>query len=143
VEYYSTDRKAIARGDALIVTKDGRSIAADTLIGYLAPAAATGAAPATTSAADPLSQAGNLKKVEAIGHVTIRTTTDTVTGDRGVYLPPSGRARLGGNVRIMQGPNLLTGNDALVNMKTGVATLLASHGGQVAGTIIPNSAPAK
>jgi lipopolysaccharide export system protein LptA len=143
VEYYSTDRKAIARGDALIVTNDGRSIAADTLIGYLAPPAA-GAAPATTTnAADPLSQSGQLKKVEAIGHVTIRTTTDTVTGDRGVYLPQSGRARLGGNVRIMRGPNLLTGNDALINMKTGVATLLAAPGGQVAGTIIPNSAPAK
>jgi lipopolysaccharide export system protein LptA len=143
VEYYSTDRKAIARGDALIVTNDGRSIAADTLIGYLAPAAA-GAAPASTSSTtDPLSQSGQLKKVEAIGHVTIRTATDTVTGDRGVYLPQSGRARLGGNVRIMRGPNLLTGNDALVNMKTGVATLLAAPGGQVAGTIIPNSAPAK
>jgi lipopolysaccharide export system protein LptA len=141
VEYYATDRKAIARGDALIVTNDGRSIAADTLIGYLAPAAAAPAA--TSSSADPLSQSGQLKKVEAIGHVTIRTTTDTVTGDRGVYLPPSGRARLGGNVRIMRGPNLLTGNDALVDMKTGVATLLAAPGGQVAGTIIPNSAPAK
>jgi lipopolysaccharide export system protein LptA len=138
IEYYSVKREAVARGDALIVTNDGRSIAADTLVGYLAPAAAaSGSAPA---GADPLTQAGSLRKVEAVGHVVIHTTTDTATGNSGVYLPATGQARLGGNVRIRQGGNLLTGADALVNMKTGVATLLAGRGGQVAGTILPGSA---
>ena len=51
-------------------------------------------------------------------------------------------ARLGGDVHIIRGPNELTGSDALVNMKTGVATLIASPGGQVAGTIVPNTANA-
>jgi lipopolysaccharide export system protein LptA len=148
IEYYSVQRMAVARGDALIVADDGRSIAADTLIGYLAPPAATTATPApaattTTAGADPLDQAGQLKKVDAIGHVVIHTATDTATGQRGVYLPPTGLARLGGDVRIIRGPNVLTGADALVNMKTGVATLLASPGGQVAGTLTPNSAPPK
>jgi lipopolysaccharide export system protein LptA len=147
IEYYSVQRMAVARGDALIVADDGRSIAADTLIGYLAPPA-TAATPApaattTTAGADPLDQAGQLKKVDAIGHVVIHTATDTATGQRGVYLPPTGLARLGGDVRIIRGPNVLTGADALVNMKTGVATLLASPGGQVAGTLTPNSAPPK
>ena len=93
-------------------------------------------------AADPVSQAGNLRKVEAFGHVVIHTPTDNATGDKGVYLPPTGRARLSGNVHIIHGPNMLAGSDALINTKTGVATLLAGHGGQVAGTIIPNNAPA-
>ena len=48
-------------------------------------------------------------------------------------------ARLGGDVHIIRGPNELTGNDALVNMKTGVATLLAAPGHQVGGTILPNT----
>jgi lipopolysaccharide export system protein LptA len=147
IEYYSVQRMAVARGDALIVADDGRSIAADTLIGYLAPPATTAtpapAATTTTAGADPLDQAGQLKKVDAIGHVVIHTATDTATGQRGVYLPPTGLARLGGDVRIIRGPNVLTGADALVNMKTGVATLLASPGGQVAGTLTPNSAPPK
>jgi lipopolysaccharide export system protein LptA len=146
IEYYNTTRVAVARGKALIVADDGRSIAADTLTGYLAPPAApavTGAAPVKTTDADPLDQPGQLKKVEAVGHVVIHTTTDTATGDSGVYLPQSGRARLGGNVRIIRGPNILTGSDALVNMKTGVATLLAAPGGQVAGTLLPNAAPGK
>jgi lipopolysaccharide export system protein LptA len=147
IEYYSVKRMAVARGDALIVADDGRTIAADTLIGYLAdPAPGTAAAPAAptaASAAVPLSQSGQLKKVDAIGHVVIHTTTDTATGDRGVYLPPTGQARLGGHVHIIRGPNELSGNDALVNMKTGVATLLAAPGGQVAGTILPSSGPNK
>jgi lipopolysaccharide export system protein LptA len=141
IEYYSVKREAVARGDALIVADDGRSIAADTLVGYLAPPAAGATAPATSaSSQDPLGQAGQLKKVDAIGHVVVHTTTDTVTGDRGVYLPPTGQARIGGDVHILRGPNELAGNDALVNMKTGIATLLAAPGGQVAGTILPGTA---
>jgi len=147
IEYYSSTRVAIARGNALIVADDGRSIAADILVGYLAPPASTPAATpapaAKTSQDDLANQAGKLKKVNAFGHVVVRTTTDTATGDRGVYLPESGLARLGGDVHIIRGPNELTGADALVNMKTGVATLLASPGGQVAGTLIPNAAPPK
>jgi lipopolysaccharide export system protein LptA len=142
IEYYSVQRMAVARGKALIVADDGRSVAADTLVGYLAPPASPGGTATPAANSDPL-QAGQLRKVDAFGHVVIHTTTDTATGDTGVYLPQSGRARLGGDVRIIRGPNILTGSDALVNMKTGVATLLAAPGGQVAGTIMPNTAPSK
>jgi lipopolysaccharide export system protein LptA len=141
IEYYSVKREAVARGDALIVADDGRSIAADTLVGYLAPPAPGAAAPAPSSTGDDtLGQAGQLRKVDAIGHVVVHTTTDTVTGNSGVYLPPSGQARIGGDVHIIRGPNELAGSDALVNMKTGIATLLAAPGGQVAGTILPGTA---
>jgi len=136
IEYYSTKREAVASGEALIVADDGRSIAADTLVGYLAPASA---APVATDSSGGLDQVGQLQKVDAIGHVVIHTTTDTATGDRGVYLPPTGQARLGGDVHIIRGPNEMTGSDALVNMKTGIATLLAGAGGQVSGVILPGS----
>jgi lipopolysaccharide export system protein LptA len=128
IEYYATDRKAVARGDALVTADDGRSVKADTLVGYLLPANST--APGG---------AGQLRKVDAFGHVVIHTTTDTATGNRGVYLPLTGQARLGGNVHITHGPNEMSGADALVNMKTGVATLLAGPGGQVAGTLLPGT----
>ena len=143
IEYYSVKRQAVARGDALIVADDGRSVAADTLVGYLdaapAPGTAPAPAPAADAATDDIAQAGQLRKVDAIGHVVIHTTTDTATGDTGVYLPKTGQARLGGDVHIIHGPNEMAGNDALVNMKTGIATLLAAPGGQVAGTILPGS----
>ncbi|MDE8348415.1 MAG: LptA/OstA family protein [Acidocella sp.] len=144
IEYYSVKRQAIARGTALIVADDGRSIAADTIIGYLAPPPAGKTAPAPSAKSDKtpdmLGQAGKLQKVDAIGHVVIRTPNQTATGNSGVYLPGPDVARLGGNVHIVSGPNQLNGSDALVNMRTGVATLLAAPGGQVAGTVTPNSA---
>ena len=136
VEYYTDAHKAIARGDALIVADDGRSIAADVITGYLA----SGPTPAATA---DLDNAGSLQRVEAVGHVTIHTISDTATGDEGVYLPPTGQARLGGDVHIIHGPNELEGADALVNMKTGIATLLAAPGGQVSGVILPGSGGSK
>jgi len=145
IEYYSVKRQAIARGDALIVADNGRSIAADVIVGFLAAPSATPATPAPPPGQQPdiLGQSGKLQKVNAIGHVEIQTPTQTATGDSGVYLPDRGLARLGGNVHITSGPNQLSGSDALVNMKTGIATLLAAPGGQVAGTITPNSTAAK
>jgi lipopolysaccharide export system protein LptA len=145
IEYYSTKRQAIARGNALIVADNGRSIAADVIVGFLSPPSATPATPAPAPGQQPdiLGESGKLQKVNAIGHVEIQTPTQTATGDSGVYLPDRGLARLGGNVHIISGPNQLSGSDALVNMKTGVATLLAAPGGQVAGTITPNSASSK
>jgi lipopolysaccharide export system protein LptA len=146
IEYYSVKRMAVARGDALIVAKDGRSIAADTLVGYLAPPTGqAGAAGATSSGPagqpDMLEGGGKLQKVDAIGHVVIRTPTELAAGDRGVYLPQEGKARLGGNVHIIRGPNQLNGADALLNTKTGVARLLPPKGGQVYGVIVPEHVP--
>ncbi len=146
VEYYSVKRMAVARGNALVVANDGRSVAADTLIGYIdpAPSAAASPQPASSQPAsggppDMLEQGGRLKRVDAIGHVVIRTPTEMAAGDRGVYLPDQGQARLGGNVHIIRGPNQLNGADALLNTKTGVATLLPAQGGQVSGIVVPSS----
>jgi lipopolysaccharide export system protein LptA len=148
IEYYSVKRMAVARGNALIVANDGRSIAADTLIGYLDPAPPVAGQPAQSAASaanapDMLEQGGKLKKVDAIGHVVIQTPTEMAAGDRGVYLPDAGQARLGGNVHIIRGPNQLNGADALFNTKTGVATLLAGKGGQVSGVVVPTGGAPK
>jgi lipopolysaccharide export system protein LptA len=142
IEYYSVKRIAVARGNASIVADDGRSIAADTIVGILNPATPPPAsAPPTKPGTEPdmLDQAGKLQRVEAYGHVQINTPTEEATGDKGVYLPDKGLARLGGNVVIISGQNRLSGSDALMNTKTNVAQLLAGPGGQVAGTVVPNS----
>lgn len=130
ISYYAGEHKAIARGNALITTTDGRSVAADVIIGYFAAQ--------TNKNAN-----GSLEKVDALGHVIITTSTDLATGDKAVYVPATGEARLGGNVHITHGQNHLAGSDALVNMKSGTATLLAAPGGRVSGVILPNSGNAK
>ncbi len=164
LEYWSQKHMAVARGDAVVITNDGRRISADTLVAYTveAPAAtASGAtpagpaagqtnapaqpAPANQSGASMAALAGRLERVEAFGNVSVRTITDIVTGDRGVYVPDTGMAHLGGHVRISRGLNQVNGSEAVVNMKTGVATLLAGDSGRVSGLVMPNdqsSAPA-
>jgi lipopolysaccharide export system protein LptA len=96
------------------------------------------------AATDPLAASGKLQKVDAFGNVVITTPTETVHGDRGVYVPDIGIARLQGNVHITRGPNELTGNEAEVNLKTGVARLISSPGGRVEGLVVPEqgNAPA-
>jgi lipopolysaccharide export system protein LptA len=144
LEYWPQKHMAVARGNAVVVTNDGRRVSADTLVAYTtdAPApAATPAAPAKpASAEDPALASGKLEKVEAFGNVTVRTVTDTAIGDRAVYVPDSGIARLAGRVRITRGDNQLNGSEAEVNMKTGIARLLAGTGERVQGLVIPNDA---
>ncbi|WP_284944849.1 LptA/OstA family protein [Acidisoma cladoniae] len=152
LEYWTGQHMAVARGNAVVVTQDGRRIAADVLVAYTDPAPQPGAAPAPKKTAvastpgapgDPIADAsGQLKLVNAIGHVVIQTATDIVQGDRGVYVPSLGIARIAGHVHITRGQNELTGAEALVNMKTGVSRLLSHTAGErVQGLIMPNQAP--
>lgn len=149
LEYWAQKKMAVARGDAVVVTNDAKRLAGDTLVAYTEDSA-PGGAPVRPAAAkapaagdpgagsDPLGASGKLKKVEAFGHVSVRTATEIVTGDRAVYVPDTGIARLGGNVRITRGQNQLNGAEAEVNMKTGVSRLLSSPGLRVQGLVLPN-----
>jgi lipopolysaccharide export system protein LptA len=158
LEYWPQKHMAVARGDAVVVTSDAKRVAADTLVAYTsdnsqpAPAASSTATRVSTPAKpsnDPLVSSGKLQRVEAFGHVSIRTPTDTVTGDRGVYVPDTGMARLGGNVRITRGQNQLNGAEADVNMKTGIANLVAQKAAvgqkadRVHGLVVPNDESSK
>ncbi|MCQ8279463.1 LptA/OstA family protein [Acetobacteraceae bacterium KSS8] len=154
MEYWPNLRMSVGRGDATVTTNDGRKIKADVLVGYSAPPAATpaGAAKpatpangqttngqtATVPGQDPIGSTGKLEKVNAFGNVVVRTATETIRGDRGVYVPDTGIARIVGNVHITRGPNQLNGAAAIVNMKTGIATMTEDPGARVQGLIVPN-----
>ena len=151
MEYWSQKHMAVGRGNAVVVTSDAKRLSADTLVGYTTPSGAPAAAPqaaATPVAAkpgsDPLAaSAGKLQRVEAYGNVEVRTVADTVRGDRGLYLPDTGLARVFGHVRITHGQNQINGPAADVNMKTGIAHMVSAPGGQVQGIIMPNEANAQ
>jgi lipopolysaccharide export system protein LptA len=149
LEYWSQKHMAVARGNAVVVTQDGRRIAADTLVAYTMDTPRPAGAPtqpvrasskAPKEPEDPLTSPGKLEKVEAIGNVSVRTATETVTGDRAVYVPETGLARLAGQVRITRGQNQLNGVEAEVNLKTGVSRLLSGPAGRVQGLVVPNDA---
>lgn len=142
MEYWSQKRMAVGRGEATVTTNDGRRLSADTLVGYTTDPNAGRATPARTGptrpSADPVLASGKLQRVEAFGNVEVRTAAETVRAERGVYVPDTGIARLAGNVRITRGQNQLNGDEALVNMATGVSTLSRAPGGRVQGLVVPN-----
>lgn len=149
LEYWPQKHLAVARGNAVVTTTDARRVAADTLVAYTQDGPAPANAPkAKPGAADPLASGGKIQRVEAFGNVRLRTQTETVTGDRGVYVPDTGIARIVGHVHVTRGENQLNGAAAIVNMKTGIATLTQAPGGRVQGLVVPNepqagSAPGK
>jgi len=142
LEYWSDKHMAVARGNAVVVTADARRMAADTLVGYTAATPAGQPAKRDAKAgADPLASGGALERVEAYGNVEVRTATDTVRGDRGLYLADRSSAWLEGNVHLTSAANgQLDGGAAEVNMKTGVAKLARAPGARVKGMIVPNKA---
>lgn len=130
IEYYTGEHKAVARGDAHITSSDGHSISADVITGYF-------------STQPGSSGNESLEKVDALGNVTIITKTDQASGNSGVYVPSTGEARLGGDVHITHNGNHLTGSDALVNTKSGTATLMAAPGERVSGVVLPGTEKTK
>ena len=139
LEYWSAKHMAVARGDAVVVTKDQRRIAADVLVAYTSGQGEAKPQPVSQADDDPLgATTGKLQKVEAFGHVVVSTPTDVVTGGRGVYVPETGIAVLVDHVRITRGQNQLEGSEAEVNLKTGVSRLIAAQRGRVEGLIVPN-----
>jgi len=151
LEYWTQRRMAVGRGNALVVTEEGRRISADTLVAYMLedPPAAAGGAPAATRAAAPAARPGTqgaagpppgqgrIDRVELFGNVEIRTETEVIRGERAVYSAGTGMARVLGNVRITRGENHVAGREALVNMNTGVSRILSQPGQRVQGIITP------
>ena len=136
LEYWSDRKVSVARGAAVVVTSDARQVSADTLVGY--SAAADPAATSKPAAEADSVTASKLERVEAFGNVEIRTSTDIVRGERGVYLPEAKLARIVGRVRITHGPNQINGPAADVDMNTGIARMIAEPGGRVQGLIVPD-----
>ncbi|MDI2113605.1 LptA/OstA family protein [Commensalibacter nepenthis] len=141
MEYHSQTRMSVGRGDASVTNlKDGRRITADVLVGYSKPTDDKDPkeknAPMNNN--DDMTRSSKLEKVNAFGNVVVRTQTETVRGDRGVYVPDTGIARVVGNVHITRGANQLNGNAAIINMKTGIAHMTESPGRRVQGLVVPN-----
>jgi len=136
LEYWPQKRMAVARGAAHVVTQDQRQISADTLVGYFQDSGRPAPRAAQATASGP-AQGSQLERVEAFGNVEIRTPSEVVRGDRGVYSEVTGMARLLGGVRITRGDNQLNGQEAIVNMRSGVARLVSTPGQRVQGLIIP------
>ncbi|QHI95357.1 hypothetical protein GT348_02895 [Aristophania vespae] len=135
VEYYPKDHVTIGRGDATVTNDDGRRVTADILKSVGLSNNQKAQKQNNTN-----SNASKLDRAYGWGHVIIKTDKQVATGDRGVYLFGPELARLIGHVHITQGQNQNNGSQAVVNMKTGIATMLPGHDSPIQGLIVPNEA---
>ncbi|WP_417835501.1 LptA/OstA family protein [Thalassospira tepidiphila] len=134
LEYWETERVAVARGDAVAVSED-RTLRGDVLTARF-EAGSDGA--------------NELRRIDGQGNVNIRTATEFVVGEQGVYDAKTGIATLIGSVKITRGENQLNGDRAVVDLNTGISRLTADGNGdgktRVRGLLVPqkdeNNSPA-
>jgi lipopolysaccharide export system protein LptA len=141
LEYWSGRRMAVARGGAVVEAPEQRRVQADVLVGHFLEGEPARPAPRPTGARTAPGEGSRLDRVEAFGNVEIRTADEVVRGDRAVYSPVTGMARVLGSVRITRGPNQLNGAEAVVDLRSGVARLVSAPGERVQGIVTPGSTP--
>jgi lipopolysaccharide export system protein LptA len=138
LEFWEPRQMAVARGNALVVTSDGRRIGADTLAAYFVqaaaaprPTAASGAGKPPQRQAQPDTTApGNrrLDRVEAFGNAIVTTANETAQGDKGQYNATTGIATLTGNVKLTRGRNQAAGDVLELNLNNGLYKLSCKPG---------------
>lgn len=129
-EYWVTDGKMIATGDATIVRKNEKgeinTLKADQIVAYLKTDA---------------NGKRVLDRMEAHNNVIITTPTEVLTGNQGTYNAGTNMAEINGNVKIQRGPNTLEGAKADLNLTTNISRMFGGSGsrGRVRGVFYPGS----
>jgi len=123
LEYWEAKDLAVARGDAEAQRVDPKDGTVNVI-------------KAEVMTANFYDNAGkkDLRVVDAYQSVEILTPCEYVVGDRARYLVPEQIAILTGNVKITRGNNQLNGDEAEVNLVTGISTL---KGDRVTGLLVP------
>jgi len=123
LEYWEKRNLAIARGNA-IATRGENQLRADVLTAHFER--------------DGKGKS-HIRQVDAFDNVVITTPDEIVRSSRGIYDVETGIAKLAGGVKITRGEDQLNGEDAEVNLNTGVSTLFGRRKGGVQGIFAPDS----
>ena len=110
LEFYEKKEMAVARKNAM-ANHNGKILRADTLVAlfYRNKKGKT-----------------QLSRVQAFDNVRLVTKTESIWADKGIYDVNSGIATLDGNIRITRDGNQLNGDNAVINLTTGISKLLTN-----------------
>jgi lipopolysaccharide export system protein LptA len=112
MEYYEKKEMAVARGNA-VANHDGKILRANTLVALFFK---------------DKNGKSQISRVQAFENVNIVTKTETIWANKGIYDVVSGIITLNSNVRIKRDGNELNGENAIINLNTGISKLLTSSG---------------
>jgi lipopolysaccharide export system protein LptA len=145
-DWYDQKQIGVARGDAVAI-RNGRTIRADVLTGYMTKAPAASAKPgekpkpsatpaaAKASAARPGEKGApggddsKLSRVDAQGHVIVTNGADVGQSDYGVYNAQTGIVTLIGNAVITRDKDVIRGQSAVMDLNTNVSRMMPSTAG--------------
>lgn len=124
LEYWKSKNLGIAKGNAKVTLEKGRKVMADRLMAYF-----------TIDKSKKL----KLSKVAADSHVIMEGAMEKITSDHGVFDADKEIIILSGHVMIQRGKNKIFGDQAEVNLRTGVSRLLGKPNQQVRAEIVPEN----
>ena len=128
IDVRQTERTMTAKVNATL-TQEGNKVYADKIIGYFNLLG---------------KNKYELYKVVAIGHVQLVTPVETVYGDEIIYDMLKQTATATGNVRIVRKEGEMSGDKAVMDMRTGVSRMNSSQDlltppGRVRGILLPKT----
>ncbi|MFG1373418.1 LptA/OstA family protein [Xanthobacter oligotrophicus] len=139
LEVRDKDKVAVFSGNVLVTQGDTTLRSKDLMVYYegsVAPQAGGQPAGEQATGVDP-SQKGQIRKLEAVGGVVVKTKEQTATGDSGVFEMKTNTVTLVGKpVVLTQGPNVIRGQKLVVDLVSGVSKF---EGGRVESLIVPGS----
>ena len=114
MEYYEKKQMAVARQNAT-ANHDGKMLRANTLVALFAK---------------DKNGKSQVSRVQAFENVRVVTPTESIWASKGIYDVTTGIVTLNGNVRITRDGNQLNGDNAIINLNTGISKLLTDPGAQ-------------
>ena len=111
MEYFEKKEMAVARKNA-IIKKDGKELRAETLVAFFYT---------------DKEGKSKVSRIQAFDNIIINTLTERIKANKGIYDLKSGIITLSGDVRISKGKNQLNGDNAIINLNTGISKLLVNN----------------
>lgn len=79
----------------------------------------------------------SIKVMTATGHVRLKTSDQTATGERATFTPSTQVLRLSGNVTVVNSSGTLNGPELVLNLADNTTTFKGGKGGRVTGEFTP------
>jgi lipopolysaccharide export system protein LptA len=127
LDYFDKQQKLIYTGD-VVATRGATILKTPKLTVFLAPKAKGPNGPKASSS-------DRVRRMEAVGPVTMISNDQVATGDSAVYQKAEDKVYLDGDVRLTQGPNVTLGDHIVYDLKTTQAVVT----GHVRSLFIPDS----
>ena len=127
LDYFDKQQKLIYTGN-VVATRGDTILKTPKLTVFLAPRRRVRRATKTSSS-------DRVRRMEAVGPVTLISKDQVATGDSGIYQKGENKVYLDGNVRLTQGPNVTLGDHIVYDLKTTQAVVT----GHVRSLFLPDS----